>query len=88
MPNWLKTVFFYILPSVQDILLVMLLARGIALYKLRKETRDFRQVSLRPVLLWTGSVCGGSFCILVTVLGFIGSPSTVPWLVFEALQII
>ena len=88
MPDWLKSVLFHILPAVQDIVLVVLLARGIALYKLRKVKRDFRQVSLRPVLLWTGSVCGGSFCILVTVLGFIGPPSTVPWPVFEALAVL
>lgn len=83
MPIALKIALYYVFPIVQDALFVLLILRGVTLYKQRKNG-DSRQVSLCPLLLLVGSVCGGLFCILVTVFGLIGPPSIILWLVFEA----
>ena len=83
MPIALKIALYYVFPIVQDAMFVLLILRGVTLYK-QRINGDSRQVSLSPLLLLVGSVCGGLFCILVTVFGLIGPPSIILWLVFEA----
>lgn len=87
MPIALKIVLYYVFPIVQDAMFVLLILRGVTLYKQRMNG-DSRQVSLSPLLLLAGSISGGLFCVLVTVFGLIGPPSIILWLVFEAFALL
>ena len=82
MPATVKFVLFSVVPIIQDALIVLLFVRGMVLRKKRKDTHYERLVSLSPVLLWAGAVCGGVLSIPVTLFGPDDTPSGV-WYIFE-----
>lgn len=82
MPATVKFVLFSVVPVIQDALIVLLFVRGMVLRKKRKDTHYDRLVSLSPVLLWAGAVCGGVLSIPVTLFGPDDTPSGV-WYIFE-----
>ena len=81
-PDIVKFVLFSVVPIIQDMLLVLLFVRGMALRQKRKDTRYDLLVSLRPVLLWVGAVCGGVLSVPVTLFGLDDMSSGV-WVLFE-----
>ena len=81
-PDIVKFVLFSVVPIIQDMLLVLLFVRGMALRQKRKDTRYDLLVSLSPVLLWAGAVCGGMLSVPVTLFGPDDMSSGV-WVLFE-----
>ena len=82
MPDTVKFVLFSAVPIIQDVFLILLFIRGMVLCKNRKDTQYDRLVSLSPVLLWVGAVCGGMLSVPVTLFGADDIPSGV-WYIFE-----
>ena len=82
MPATVTLVLFSVVPIIQDVFLVLLFVHGMVLRKKRKDTQYDRLVSLSPVLLWVGTVCGGVFSIPVTLFGTDDIPGGV-WCFFE-----
>ncbi len=83
MSEELHFLLFTALPAVQDLLLLLLIARGLLTYEERKKEPKARLVSLSPVLLWTGAICGGILSVPVTFF----APDTTKgvWYLFEAI---
>lgn len=81
-PDIVKFILFSVVPIIQDMLLVLLFFRGMVLRQKRKDSRYDLLVSLRPVLLWAGAVCGGMLSVPVTLLGPDDMSSGV-WVLFE-----
>ena len=77
-----KVVLFSVVPVIQDALIVLLLIRGMVLRKKRIDYQYDHLVSLVPVLLWVGAVCGGILSIPVTLFGADDTPGGV-WYLFE-----
>ncbi len=82
MPNEIVSALFSVVPIVQDVLIVLLFIRGLLLRKKREQLKHYRLVSLSPILLWTGAICGGVLSVPVTLLGLNGTPDAV-WYLFE-----
>ena len=61
-----KLLLFTVLPVLQDLLFVFLAVRGFVLRRRRASERSFL-VSLSPLLLWAGLLCGGILCVPVTL---------------------
>ena len=78
-----KIFIFTVIPIIQDALLVFLFFWGLHLKMKRKTVKQPRFISLHPVLLWVGAVCGGILSIPVTLVGANEMPSGV-WYLFEA----
>lgn len=63
-----KTILFAGLPVLQDLLWIFLTVHGFVLCRKRKDERE-RLVSLSPMLLWVGLLCGGILSVPVTLFG-------------------
>ncbi len=61
-----KLLLFTVLPVLQDLLFVFLAVRGFVLRRRRASERSLL-VSLSPLLLWAGLLCGGILCVPVTL---------------------
>ena len=81
-PGIVKFVLFSVVPIIQDMLLVLLFFRGMVLRQKRKDSRYDLLVSLSPVLLWAGAVCGGMLSVPVTLFGP-DDMSIGVWVLFE-----
>lgn len=84
MSDEVKFVLFTVIPIIQDVLIIILFARGTILHRKRKASKSDRIVSLSPILLWVGAI-GGS---LLSVPGTLSRgteqwPDGV-WYIFEA----
>ena len=82
MSEELHVLLFTALPAVQDLLLLLLFVRALLMSAEREKDPEARLVSLSPVLLWTGVICGGILSVPVTLL----APDTTKgvWYFFEA----